>query len=116
MERILVSEVTVRCPKCGEKLQIMLTPMTEQPSDKRPVKTEKQAQAETVSEPKVVLKVEAIDWKPWKQGTGEWVNMLDAINLFTKIQEAGGQLEHGDYRYWIFGKNRDMIARKKTRG
>lgn len=116
MERILVSEVTVRCPKCGEKLQIMLTPMTEQSSDKRPVKTEKQAQAETVSEPKVVLKVEAIDWKPWKQGTGEWVNMLDAMNLFTKIQEAGGQLEHGDYRYWIFGKNRDMIARKKTRG
>jgi len=116
MERILVSEVTVRCPKCGEKLQIMLTPMTEQPSDKRPVKTEKQAQAETVSEPKVVLKVEAIDWKPWKRGTGEWVNMLDAMNLFTKIQEAGGQLEHGDYRYWIFGKNRDVIARKKTRG
>jgi hypothetical protein len=43
------------------------------------------------------------------------VNMLDAMNLFTKIQEAGGQLEHDGYRYCIFGKNRDMIARKKTR-
>jgi hypothetical protein len=39
--------------------------------------------------------------------------MLDAMNLFTKIQEAGGRLEHDGYRYWIFGKNRDMIARKK---
>jgi uncharacterized Zn finger protein (UPF0148 family) len=110
-----MSEVTVICPKCGEKLQITLTPMPEQPSDKRPVRTEKQAQAKTISEPKVELKVEAIDWKPWKQGTGEWVNMLDAMNLFTKIQEAGGRLEHDGYRYWIFGKNRDMIARKKTR-
>ena len=110
-----MSEVTVICPRCGEKLQITLTPMPEQPSDKRPVKTEKQAQAEAISGPKVELKVEAIDWKPWKQGTGEWVNMLDAMNLFTKIQEAGGQLEHDGYRYWIFGKNRDMIARKKTR-
>jgi len=110
-----MSEVTVICPKCGEKLQITLTPIPEQPSDKRLVKTEKQVQAETISEPTVELKVEAVDWKPWKQGTGEWVNMLDAMNLFTKIQEADGQLEHDGYRYWIFGKNRDMIARKKTR-
>jgi len=110
-----MSEVTVICPKCGEKLQITLAPMPEQPSDKRPVKTEKQVQAEATFGPNIELKVEAVDWKPWKQGTGEWVNMLDAMKLFTKIQEAGGQLEQGDYRYWIFGKNRDMIARKKTR-
>lgn len=108
-----MSEVTVICPKCGEKLQITLTPMTEHPSDKRLVKTEKQVQAETISEPKVELKVEAIDWKPWKQGTGESVNMLEAMELFTEIQKAGGQLEHGGYRYWIFGRNKDMIARKK---
>jgi len=110
-----MSEVTVICPKCGEKLQITLTPMPEQPSDKRPVRTEKQAQAKTVSEPKVELKVEAIDWKPWGNGTGESVNMLEAMELFTEIQKAGGQLEHGGYRYWIFGRNKDMIARKKTR-
>jgi hypothetical protein len=115
MERRSMSEVTVICPKCGEKLRITLTPMPEQPSGKRSVETEKQAQAEAISEPKVRLKVEAIDWKPWKQGTGQWVNMLDAMNLFTKIQEAGGQLEHDGYRYWISGKNRDMIARMKIR-
>jgi len=115
MGRTSVSEEVVTCPKCGEKLRITLTPMTEHSSDKRRVTTEEQAQAEAISEPKSELKVEAIDWKPWKQGTGEWVNMLDAMNLFTKIQEAGGRLEHDDYRYWIFGKNRDMIARKKER-
>jgi len=87
--------------------------MTEHPSDKRLVKTEKQAQAEAISGPNIELKVEAIDWKPWKQGTGQWVNMLDAMQLFMKIQNAGGQLEYAGYRYWIFGKNRDMIARKK---
>ena len=115
MGRSSVSEVVVTCPKCGEKLWVTLTPMTEHPSDKKLVKTEEKAQVEAMSEPKVRLKVEAVDWKPWKQGTGEWVNMLDAMNLFTKIQEAGGRLEHDGYRYWIFGRNRDMIARKKTR-
>jgi hypothetical protein len=115
MGRISVSETVVTCPKCGEKLRITLTPITDQPSDKRPVKTEEQAQVQAISETKVELNVEAIDWKPWKQGTGEWVNMLDAMNLFTKIQEAGGRLNHDGYQYWIFGKNRDMIARKKAR-
>ncbi len=110
-----MSEVAVTCPKCGEKLCITLTPMTEHPFDKSPVKTEKQVQAEATPEPTVELKVEAIDWKPWRNGTGESVNMLEAMELFTEIQKAGGQLEHGGYRYWIFGRNKDMIARKKTR-
>jgi len=59
------------------------------------------------------LDIHAIDWKPWKRGAGEWVSMQDAMGLFMKIQKAGGQLEHDGYSYWIFGNNRDMIARKK---
>jgi hypothetical protein len=35
------------------------------------------------------------------------------MELFEEIQKAGGQLEHGGYRYWIFGRNKDMISRKK---
>ena len=108
-----MSEATVTCPRCGEKLQVTLTAIVEQSPAKKPAETEKQIQIEVTSTPKIELDIEAVDWKPWKQGTGEWVNMLDATQLFTKIQNAGGQLEHGGYRYWIFGKNRDMIARKK---
>jgi hypothetical protein len=65
-----MSEAFVKCPKCGEKMQLTLTPMPEQPAEKRFVKTEKQIQAEAVSEPKVELDVEAVDWKPWKEATG----------------------------------------------
>jgi hypothetical protein len=109
-----MSEAYVRCPKCGEKLRVTLTLVPTQLSDKRIVEAEKQIQVEAISEQKVELDVNAIDWKPWKDGTGEWVNMLDAMELFTKLQKAGGQLEHDGYRYWIFGRNRDMIARKKS--
>ena len=108
-----MSEVIVTCPKCGDKLRVTLTPIQEPLLDHEVVEAEKQIQVEVTSRPKPELDVEAVDWKPWKQGTGEWVNMLDAMQLFTKIQNAGGQLEYGGYRYWIFGKNRDMIARKK---
>jgi hypothetical protein len=109
----VVSEAIVTCPKCGNKLRVTLTPIQKQPLDHEAAETEKQIQVEVTSRPKAELDAEAVDWKPWKQGTGEWVNMLDAMQLFTKIQSAGGQLEYGGYRYWIFGKNRDMIARKK---
>ena len=109
-----MSEVFVKCPKCGEKLQLILTPMLRQAAEKRFVKSGKQVQAQAVSEPEVELDVEGIDWKPWRQGTGEWVNIIDATGLFMKIQNAGGQLEHDGYRYWIFGNNKDIIARKRT--
>ncbi len=108
-----MSEATVRCPKCGEKLQVTLGVLLKQPPDTRFAEPEKQIQVEAIAEPKVELDVKAIDWKPWKNGTGEWVSMLDAMELFTKLQKAGGQLEHGGYSYWMFGRNRDMIARKK---
>ena len=113
MRRQFVSEATIRCPKCGEKMRVTLTLVPKEPLDTRVVETEKQIQVEAIAEPKVELDVKAIDWKPWKNGTGEWVNILEATQLFMKIQNAGGQLEHGGYRYWIFGSNRDMIARKK---
>jgi len=108
-----VSEAIVRCPRCGEKLRVTLTLVPKQLPDTRFVEAEKQIRVEAIAEPKVELDVKTIDWKPWKEGTGEWVNMLEAMELFTKIQKAGGQLEHGGYRYWIFGRNKDMIARKR---
>ena len=111
MGRLSLSETIVRCPKCGEELRITLTLMPKQLPDTKP--TEAQIQVETVAKPKVQLVVKAIDWNPWKKGTGEWVNMLEAMELFEKIQKAGGQLEHDGYRYWIFGRNKDMISRKK---
>ena len=110
-----MNEAVVRCPKCNVKLRITLTSIPEQTPTKKPVESEKEFQVEVVSEPKVKSEAEAIDWKPWKRGTGEWANMLDAMGLFMEIQKAGGQLERGGYRYWIFGRNRDMIARKSTR-
>ncbi len=108
-----MSEAVVRCPKCGEKLRITITSTPEQSLDK-PVEAAKQIKmnAQAVSEPKVELDIQAIDWKPWKRGTGEWASMQDAMGLFMKLQSAGGKLEHGGYSYWIFGRNRDMIARK----
>lgn len=140
MGRPSLSETIVRCPKCGEELRVTLTLVPEQlphaksteaqPQLKRKRKSstlapgqlpdtrfpesEKQIQVEAVAEPKVELDVEAIDWKRWEKGTGEWVNVLEAKELFEKIQKAGGQLEHGGYRYWIFGKNKDMIGRNKS--
>ena len=109
-----MGETIVRCPKCGEKLRVTITTAAEQPSE--PVKATSEIKVEAVSGPKVELDIHAIDWKPWKRGTGEWVSMQDAMGLFMKIQKAGGQLEHDGYSYWIFGSNRDMIARKKSQG
>jgi uncharacterized Zn finger protein (UPF0148 family) len=110
-----VSEAVIRCPKCGEKLRVTIATAPEQPSKPEEVTEQIKVSAQTVSSPKVELAVEAIDWKPWKRGTGEWAGMQDAMGLFMKIQSAGGRLEHGGYSYWIFGRNRDMIARKKIR-
>lgn len=108
-----MSEAVVRCPKCGEKLRVTITTTPEQSS--KPVEATNEIKVEAVSEPKVELDIQVIDWKPWKRGAGEWVSMQDAMGLFMKIQKAGGQLEHDGYSYWIFGSNRDMIARKKIR-
>jgi len=113
MEQLAVSETIVRCPKCGEELRITLTLFPKQLTDTKSMDAQTQVQVEAVAEPKVELDVKAIDWKPWKKGSGEWVNVLDAMELFEEIQKVGGQLEHGGYRYWIFGRNKDMISRKK---
>jgi hypothetical protein len=67
------------------------------------VEAEKQIQVEAIAEPKVELDVKAIDWKPWKKEIGKWVNVLEDMELFEEIQKAGGQLEHGGYRYFSIG-------------
>jgi hypothetical protein len=107
-----LSETIVRCPKCGEELRVTLTLVPKQPPHTRSTEAQKQIHVEAVVEPKAELNIESVDWKPWKKGTGEWVNVLEAMDLFEEIQKAGGQLEHGGYRYWIFGRNKDMISRK----
>ena len=110
-----MSETIVRCPKCGEKLQVTLTPIPKQLPHTESTESRTQIQVEAVMEPKVELDVKGIDWNPWKKGNGEWGNVLEAMELFSEIQKAGGQLEHNGYRYWIFGRNKDMISRKKVR-
>jgi len=74
----------------------------------------KEMQLAPISQPKVELEGKPINWKPWRRGVGEWVSMLDATELFMRIQRAGGRLEESGYQYWIFGRNQDMIARKKA--
>ena len=59
-----MSEATVRCPKCGEKLQVTLSVLSKQPPDTRFAEPEKQIQVEVTSRPKAELDVEAVDWKP----------------------------------------------------
>ena len=110
-----MSEAVVTCPNCGEKLRVTITTTPEQLPKPEEATKQTKAKTQVVSEPKVELNIKAIDWRPWKRGTGEWANMQDAMGLFMKIQSAGGQLEHSGYSYWIFGSNRDMIARKKIR-
>ena len=110
-----MSETIVRCPNCGEKLGVTLILVPKQLPHAKSTETRTQIRVDAVAEPKVELNVEAIDWKLWKKGTGEWVNVLEAMKLFAEIQKSGGQLEHGGYRYWIFGRNKDMISRKKIR-
>jgi hypothetical protein len=92
---------------------VTLTLVPKQLPQAKSAEAEKQIQVEAVAKPKVELDVEDINWKPWKKGTGEWVNVLEAMDLFEEIQKAGGHLEHRGYRYWIFGRNKDMISRKK---
>ena len=71
-----MSETIVRCPKCGEKLRVTLTLVSKQLPHTKSTETQTQIHVEAIAEPKVELDVKAIDWKPWKKGTGEWVNVL----------------------------------------
>ena len=106
-----MSETVIRCPKCGVKMRVTLTPILSQPSDAGAVR---EIQFAPVSEPKVELEGKPINWKPWRRGVGEWASTLDATELFARIQRAGGRLEESGHQYWIFGRNQDMIARKRV--
>jgi len=103
------SETVIQCPSCGAKIKVTLTTLVPQESATASPKLVAAEPPRLQREPSKAL----IEWKPWKSGQGEWVNMLEALELFEAIQKAGSQLERNSYRYWIFGNNRDMIARRK---
>ena len=105
----MVSETVIQCPSCGAKIRVTLTTLVPQESATASPKLV------AVEPPRLQRELSKglIEWKPWKSGQGEWVSMLEALELFEAIQKAGGQLERNSYRYWIFGNNRDMIARRK---
>jgi len=108
----MVDEVFVRCPSCGARLSVRIGLAAEPPH----VHVDRGVDEELPSEagkPAAGVEIDGVDWKPWRSGRGEWISMLNALQLFQEIQKAGGQLEKNGYRYWVYGRNRDLIARQR---